>query len=112
MDLFAAPSRTEGLGVAIIEALAAGLPVLASDVGGIPEVVSDGVCGRLLPPDDPEVWASAILAAATGESPLARWSAAAFDRARSFSIEASARALEQVYTLDFVPVNASTRVAA
>jgi glycosyltransferase involved in cell wall biosynthesis len=97
MDLFVAPSRTEGLGVAIIEALAAGLPVLASRVGGIPEVVTDGECGRLLPPDEPQAWADAILRAAGGEDPLERWSAAATRRAESFSIARSARELERVY---------------
>ena len=97
MDLFAAPSRTEGLGMAIIEALAAGVPVLGSHVGGIPEVVVDGECGRLLPPHDTTVWARTILHLASRPQELGAWAAAGPRRASRFSVEASARALEGIY---------------
>jgi len=96
-DLFAMPSRTEGLGVAAIEALAAGLPVLASNVGGLPEIVEDRVCGRLLPSNAIAGWADAIATAATGPAALKPWRDAAFRRARQFSIEASAAELERLY---------------
>jgi glycosyltransferase involved in cell wall biosynthesis len=59
------PSRSEGLGMVAVEALAAGRPVIASAVGGLPEVVTDGVDGTLVPPDDP-----AALARAIGALPL------------------------------------------
>ena len=49
-DIFVLPSISEGLGVALMEAHAVGLPVLASSVGGIPEVVRDGISGLLIPP--------------------------------------------------------------
>lgn len=97
MDLFAAPSRTEGLGVAIIEALAAGIPVLGSAVGGIPEVVEDGVCGRLLSPGTPRIWARSLVELAGRPPELARWAEAAPARARHFSVEASGIALESLY---------------
>ena len=96
-DLFAVPSHTEGLGVAAIEALAAGLPVLASNVGGLPEIVEDGVCGRLLPSDSPAEWATAIAAAAATPAMLVPWREAAARRARRFAIESSVAELEQLY---------------
>jgi glycosyltransferase involved in cell wall biosynthesis len=97
MDLFVAPSRTEGLGLAIIEALAAGVPVLASSVGGIPEVVEDGVCGRLLPPDDVKRWAAAIGVAAMDRERLTRWREDSPKQAARFSIEASVENLARFY---------------
>jgi glycosyltransferase involved in cell wall biosynthesis len=59
-DVFAMPSRLEALGLAMIEAMLASRPVVASSVGGIPEVVSDGETGLLVPPDDPEALAGAL----------------------------------------------------
>lgn len=55
------PSRYESLGLVAIEAARAGVPVVASDVGGLAEVVQDGVSGLLVPPDDPPALASALL---------------------------------------------------
>ncbi|MGY0611404.1 glycosyltransferase [Luteimonas sp. A501] len=52
MDVFALPSRTEGLSIALLEACAAALPVLASDVGGNPEIVCHGGTGLLFQSDD------------------------------------------------------------
>ena len=52
-DIFAMPSLDEGFGFAALEAMAAGLPVVASAVGGLPELVRDGETGRLVPPASP-----------------------------------------------------------
>ncbi len=52
-DIFVLPSATESFGLVFAEAMACGLPIAASDVGGIPETVRDGVDGLLCPPDDP-----------------------------------------------------------
>lgn len=57
---FVAPSRSETQGVAMCEAMACGLPVVATHVGGIPEFVTHGEGGLLVPPDDPEALARAI----------------------------------------------------
>ncbi len=60
-SLFVLPSRFEGLPTAIIEAMMAGLPVLATDVGGNAELVVDGGTGWLVPPGDPTALAAALV---------------------------------------------------
>jgi len=60
VDLFAMPSLYEGLGVAALEAMAAGKAVIATRVGGLSESVIDGVTGILIPPRDPKALAEAI----------------------------------------------------
>lgn len=58
---FIAPSRVEAQGLAMCEAMACGLPVIATNVGGIPEFVRDGVDGFLVPPNDPNSMRDAIV---------------------------------------------------
>lgn len=60
-DIFAMPSRQEGLGLSIMEAQASGLPVIASRVGGIPSLIEDGKTGILVEPENPESLANAIV---------------------------------------------------
>jgi glycosyltransferase involved in cell wall biosynthesis len=59
-DVFVMPSRAEGLGVAALEAMTAGLPVIASRVGGLADVVVPGETGQLVPPEDPAALAVAL----------------------------------------------------
>lgn len=59
-DVFALPSRWDALPTALLEAMAAGLPVVATETGGIPEIVEDGVSGLLVPPGDPGRLAEAL----------------------------------------------------
>jgi glycosyltransferase involved in cell wall biosynthesis len=96
--VFALSTRYEGLGVAILEAMALARPVVASAVGGVPEAVAGGETGLLVPPGDPGALASALealhadpaRARALGEAGLARV------RAR-FTIEARVAALERIF---------------
>ena len=66
-DLAVLPSYTEGLPNIALEAFCAGVPVVGTAVGGIPEVVEDGVSGYLVPPGDPQALARGILAALSSE---------------------------------------------
>jgi phosphatidylinositol alpha-mannosyltransferase len=60
-DVYCAPTRIASFGVTLLEAMAAGRPVLASDIDGYREVLQNGAEGELLPPDDPEAWARALV---------------------------------------------------
>lgn len=60
-SMFILPSRSEGLPVTVLEAMASGLPVVATDAGGVREVVADGRTGLLVPCSDPERMAEAVL---------------------------------------------------
>jgi len=59
-DVFVLPSLHEGLGIAVIEAMAAGLPAVVSRVGGLPEIVVEGETGLLVPPGDAAALAAAV----------------------------------------------------
>jgi glycosyltransferase involved in cell wall biosynthesis len=60
-ELFVMSSTNEGLGTAVLDAMALGIPVVAARAGGIPEAVADGLTGRLVPPADPEALAAGII---------------------------------------------------
>lgn len=59
-DVFASPTLEEGLPLSLADAMAAGLPVVASNVGGVPELIEHGRTGLLVPPDDADALADAI----------------------------------------------------
>ena len=96
-DVLAAPSRNEGMGRALVEAMALGLPVVGADVGGIPAVIVDGETGRLVAAGDPEALARAL--AALGRDPALRvkLGAAASARAELFSTTVAHAAMRAVY---------------
>ncbi|MFK7944203.1 MAG: glycosyltransferase [Paracoccaceae bacterium] len=87
LDVLAAPSRWEGFGLMLVEAMAAGVPVIASNVGGMPDVL--GRAGLLVPPDDPNLLAeamAALLGDAEGRTDMAtrgRIQSARFDWTRT-----------------------------
>jgi glycosyltransferase involved in cell wall biosynthesis len=97
-DIVAVPSRVEPFGLSSLEAMAAGRPVVASRVGGIPEVVIDRQTGTLVPPGDASALAAAI--APLLKDPLTRDALGREGRRRaetSFSLAVHGRALAQLY---------------
>ena len=96
-DLFCLGSQHEGLPVAIMEAMAAGLPVVATAVGGVGEAVSDGVNGRLVPPHDSQRLGEAIAAVALDESMRGEWGAASCSLSGRFDIRAAVETQQAAY---------------
>jgi len=93
------PSRQEAFGRVLIEAMAAGVPVVATAVGGIPEVCVDGVTALLVPPEDPDALAVAIALTLTDQAATAaRVEAAAADVRARFDLAAHAARVQDVYT--------------
>lgn len=105
MDLFMFPSRTEALGSAVLEAMSLGLPVVASDVGGIPEIVQPGVNGFLIDSTDINAWAHRIEQLGNDASLRSRLGQNAAVTAAAFSPEAIA---EQYYSLYVTAVYGTT----
>jgi glycosyltransferase involved in cell wall biosynthesis len=97
-DVLALPSHSEGSPLVLLEAMAAGVPVVATAVGGVPEVATDGETALLVPPHDASAFANA-LARVLADETLARSLAekAAAHVAERFSPEARARALVEIY---------------
>ena len=109
LDVFALPSHTEGLSIALLEAAGAGRPIVATDIGGNPEVVRDGLNGLLVPPGDPRALARA-LAAILDDRPRAAaiGARAGRDVRERFSAEGMVRAIESLYA-DLLAVPGSAR---
>jgi len=96
-DVLAAPSRNEGMGRAIVEAMALGLPVVGAAVGGIPAVVADGETGWLVRPDDPLALAAALVELARDPALRRKLGAAGAARAEAFSTDVAHAAMRAVY---------------
>ncbi|MCZ2152444.1 MAG: glycosyltransferase [Bryobacterales bacterium] len=87
-SLFILASRWEGTPLAVMEAMAAGVPVVATRVGGVPGLVDDGVSGVLVEPGDSQRLAEAVASVALNEARRVAFGEAACRKAASFSVEA------------------------
>jgi glycosyltransferase involved in cell wall biosynthesis len=97
-DVFVLPSYYEGLPLGVLEAMASGVPVIATPVGGIPDVIRDGVNGLLVDPGQPEPLARAIVTMLTDDALRTRLREAAHSDVRKrYSTEAVIEDLETLY---------------
>lgn len=96
-DLFVLPSHQEGLPVVLMEATSVGLPIVATAVGGVPQVLTDGVDGLVVPPGDPTALADGV-ARLVGDPDLRRrLGAGARDRSAMFDVAEASREIEGIY---------------
>src|SRR5215208_5656381 len=96
-DVLVLPSVYEELGTVLLEAMQAGLPVVASRTGGIPDVVEDGVSGLLVPPGEPEALVRAIGRLLADRDLARRLSEGAQERAKDYDWEVLAERVLRVY---------------
>lgn len=87
MDIAWVPSRSEGFGLTAIEAMAQGVPVIATDIGGLSEIVTDGENGLLVPPEDTDALADTTTTVLNDDIRLQRLSLAGIQRAQYFTFE-------------------------
>jgi phosphatidyl-myo-inositol alpha-mannosyltransferase len=96
--VFVAPAvGQESFGIALVEAMAAGLPVVASDIAGYREVLRHGVEGLLVPPNDPSALACALRRVLTEPALAASLGSAGRNRARKYSWDVVAPRIESIY---------------
>jgi glycosyltransferase involved in cell wall biosynthesis len=103
IDLVLMPSQSEGLGLAAIEALAAARPVIGFAVGGLPEVVVDGLSGRLVPPRDNDAFAAAVIETLCDPGRRFSYARGAASSAGHFGVEAHVQRLIDCYRMTLAP---------
>jgi len=97
MELFVYPSLQEGFGLAIVEAMAAGVPVVATQSGGPSDIIEPGISGLLVPPGDSAALGAAVRSLLADPARRQRLAQAARARAKQFDIKRVALETEQVY---------------
>jgi glycosyltransferase involved in cell wall biosynthesis len=97
LDLFLMPSRAEGLGSSALWAMAYGLPVIATRVGGLPEIVVENETGWLVPPGSPQALADTILIASRDRARRSEFGRNGRKRAEGFSAATMVGRTEALY---------------
>jgi len=98
LDLFVLSSRWEGLGTSLLDAFASRVPVVCTNVGGIPEIVKDGVNGILVPPGNPEALSRAIISLLENRDLARRMAEEGFQLVnKKFSIEKMVQDTKKIY---------------
>ncbi|MEQ6917889.1 glycosyltransferase family 4 protein [Halomonas aquatica] len=97
LDMFAFPSRNEGLGSVLLDVMNVGVPIVATDVGGIPDIVQDNKTGLLVPKDDAIALSDALTRLYRSESLRAQLSQSAKQQLDRFSPEAMADSYISIY---------------
>jgi glycosyltransferase involved in cell wall biosynthesis len=98
LDVFVMPSVSEGLPMALLEAMAVGRPIVATNIGGMPDALAAGEAGLIVPPADPAALATAIIQLLNDPGYATRIGAAAASRFQErYTARAMARAYEDLY---------------
>lgn len=97
LDAFVLSSRHEGFPISLVEAMATGLPCVATSVGGIPEILRDGVNGLMVPPGQPEALRTALVRIITDPGSSSAWAQAGRESAAALDLSTSVQAMETVY---------------
>ena len=97
LDLYAMPSRAEGLGSAALLAMAHGVPVVATRVGGLPELIEDQRTGWVVPPDSPPALADVIVSAASDRAGLRTLGRQARERAKHYASDIMVERTQALY---------------
>lgn len=98
-DAFVLPSKSEAFAYVLLEAGQAKLPVVATRVGGIPDIIEDGVNGTLVPPGDTPVLTAALRSLISDEKLRDRLAQAHFEKSQTFTLEKMVNETEDVYRM-------------
>ncbi len=96
-DIFVIPSRIEGLPLAVMEAVCAGLPIVATDVGELPNILTNGINALVVPAEQPQALADAIIELTNDPELRTRLGAAALELADLFDVQRCVQEVESIY---------------
>jgi glycosyltransferase involved in cell wall biosynthesis len=111
MNVFVMPSLSEGISNTLLEAMASGLPVIATNVGGNPELVADGHNGLLVPAADPAALSAAMMALFRTPGRVRPWGGGARAVLQEFSLDAMVGSYLSLYQA-LLPESAGASLAA